>query len=297
MTASTTTAPAAAEPTFEELARRVDRAAEAVAALDGAAGEAARELRAAIEEIHRVGLRTIVRAMRERPDTREVLFTLVDDPVVHLLLSLHGIVRPDPHTHAQRVLTEVRPQLQSHGGDVALDHVADGVAHVRLEGACNGCSMSAVTLRTLVEEALVGEVPAITSVEVVRDGPAPALIPADSLFARPGGDVGWADAGPAAELGPGMLAARRLTASDGHMVDVVVVNVDDRVSAYVNACAHEGLPLDDAVLDASAGTLTCPWHGFCFDASSGECLSAPGAQLEPLPVRVDGGRIRVRVRS
>ncbi|GJF03360.1 NifU family protein [Pseudonocardia benzenivorans] len=306
MTASTKSTPAAssgpaateAEPSFEDLAGRVDRAVEAASALDGAAGEAAAELRAAIEEIHRVGLRAIVRAMRERPETRDLLFTLVDDPVVHLLLSLHGIVRPDPATHAQRVLTTVRPQLQSHGGDVAFAHVADGVAYVRLEGACNGCSMSAVTLRNLVEEALVAQVPAIRSVEVLPNEPTPTLIAVESMFPRSTGlPPGWVDGLGTDDVAPGALAAVQLAADDGTGADVIVVNVDNRISAYRNACAHEGLPLDGALLDVRAGTLTCPWHGFCYDATSGECLSAPGAQLEQLPVRVDGDRIWVRVHT
>ncbi|MFC7655233.1 Rieske (2Fe-2S) protein [Pseudonocardia benzenivorans] len=89
----------------------------------------------------------------------------------------------------------------------------------------------------------------------------------------------------------------QLAADDGTGADVIVVNVDNRISAYRNACAHEGLPLDGALLDVRAGTLTCPWHGFCYDATSGECLSAPGAQLEQLPVRVDGDRIWVRVHT
>jgi nitrite reductase/ring-hydroxylating ferredoxin subunit len=57
------------------------------------------------------------------------------------------------------------------------------------------------------------------------------------------------------------------------------------------------MPLDNAILDLDNGTLTCPWHGFCYDASSGECLSAPGAQLEQLPLRVDNGDVWVRVRG
>ncbi|ODU04025.1 MAG: hypothetical protein ABS81_12005 [Pseudonocardia sp. SCN 72-86] len=306
MTASTKSTPTAssgpaateAEPSFEDLAERVDRAVEAAAALDGAAGEAAAELQAAIEEVHRVGLRRIVRAMRERPETRELLFTLVDDPVVHLLLSLHGIVRPDPVTHAQQVLTVVRPQLQSHGGDVAFDHVADGVAYVRLEGACNGCSMSAVTLRNLVEEALVAQVPAIHAVEVLPNEPTPTLISVESMFPRAAAlPPGWVDGLGTDDVAPGALVAVHLAADDGTGADVVVVNVDNRISAYRNACAHEGLPLDGALLDVAAGTLTCPWHGFCYDATSGECLSAPGAQLEQLPVRVDGDRIWVRVHT
>jgi nitrite reductase/ring-hydroxylating ferredoxin subunit len=49
------------------------------------------------------------------------------------------------------------------------------------------------------------------------------------------------------------------------------------------------------MLDLTNGTLTCPWHGFCFDATSGECLSAPGVQLEQLPLRIDDGDVWVRV--
>jgi len=86
-----------------------------------------------------------------------------------------------------------------------------------------------------------------------------------------------------------------LAGDGGQPTDVLIVNVGQRLSAYRNECAHEALPLTDAMLDLSNGTLTCPWHGFCFDASSGECLSAPGAQLEQLPLRIDDGDVWVRV--
>ena len=291
------TATVAGAATFEGLAARVVAAAAAVRELEGPARAAAEELQAAVEAVHKAGLVTIVRALKADDAARAVLFALVDDPTVHLLLSLHGIVRPDPLTLAERALAGVRPQLRSHGGDVTLDRLEDGVAWVALEGACNGCSMSSATLRTLVEEALVAGVPAVTAVRVVDRGPTPALIPLDGLFPdRPAPEVpGWADAGPADALADGSLTPMALTATSGERADVIVVNVGQRLSAYRNACAHEGLPLDTALLDADAGTLTCPWHGFCFDAASGECLSAPGAQLEPLPLRVDGGRVRVRV--
>ena len=86
--------------------------------LDPEARAVAEELKAAVEAIHRAGLVTIVRRMRADDAARAALFELVDDPTVHLLLSLHGIVRPDPVTHANQVLASVRPQLHSHGGDV-----------------------------------------------------------------------------------------------------------------------------------------------------------------------------------
>ena len=280
-----------AEQSFEDLAKRVDDAVAALDDLDPSARKVAVELQNAVEAVHRAGLVTIVRRMREHDGARPVLFELANDPAVHLLLTLHGIIRPDPQTHATQVLAQVRPQLQSHGGDVSLVRVENGTAFVRLEGACNGCSMSSVTLRNLVEEALVQGVPAISAVEVVKDQPTPTLIPLESLrIGQNPAAEGWVKVGPAANLPVDDLSTATL---DG--VSVLVVNLGNRLSAYINECAHEAMPLDQAVLDLSNGTLTCPWHGFCFDASSGECLSAPGAQLEQLPLRVDDGDVWVRL--
>jgi nitrite reductase/ring-hydroxylating ferredoxin subunit len=75
---------------------------------------------------------------------------------------------------------------------------------------------------------------------------------------------------------------------------ILLVNLENRLSAYRNACAHQGRPLDGGLFDAESGTITCPWHGFCFDAGSGECLTAPQAQLEPFPLKVQDGVIWVR---
>ncbi len=275
---------------LDTLARRVDDAVNALADLDPSARAAAEELKAALEEIHRAGLVTIVSRMRADDAARPLLFDLVDDPVIRMLLTLHGIIRPDPMTLAERALARVRPQLHSHGGDVVLVRIDDGVAYVRLEGACNGCSMSSVTLRELVETALLQDVPAVTAVEVLPNEPTPTIIPIESVSFRrndtgPEAD-GWVRVARAADLPVGEISVL------AH--DVLVVNVEQRLSAYRNECAHEALPLDNAVLDLSAGTLTCPWHGFCYDAASGECLSAPGVQLEQLPLRVDGGDVWVR---
>ena len=295
---STTTERAVAEPTFEELAKRVDDAVAALAGLDPEARAVAEELKAAVEALPRAGLVTMVRRMRADDAARAALFELVDDPTVHLLLSLHGIVRPDPVTHANQVLESVRPQLHSHGGDVSLARVEDGTAFVRLEGACNGCSMSSVTLRNLVEEALVQGVPAITSVEVLPNEPTPTLIPLEALrIGRDPASEGWVKVGPAADLPVDDLSAVTLTAATGEATEVIIVNAGQRLSAYRNECAHEALPLNNAVLDLASNTLTCPWHGFCYDATSGECLSAPGAQLEQLPLRVDEGDGWVRVNA
>ena len=129
--------------------------------------------------------------------------------------------------------------------------------------------------------------------EVVAGEPTPTLIPLESLRIgwNPAAE-GWVNVGPAADLPVDELSTAALNG-----VGVLVVNLGNRLSAYRNECAHEAMPLDDAVLDVSNGTLTCPWHGFCFDASSWECLSAPGAQLEQVPLRIDDGDVWVRLGS
>lgn len=67
------------------------------------------------------------------------------------------------------VLDEVRPGLQSHGGDVELVDVSedDGVVSVRLTGACVGCPMATMTLKNGIERILKERIPEITEVEAV----------------------------------------------------------------------------------------------------------------------------------
>lgn len=65
----------------------------------------------------------------------------------------------------EKVLNEIRPQLQADGGDVELVDVIDGVVTVRLTGACHGCPMSQMTLKSGIERIIKEKVPGVTSVE------------------------------------------------------------------------------------------------------------------------------------
>ena len=68
----------------------------------------------------------------------------------------------------ERVLTEIRPSLQAHGGDVELIEVTEeGIVKVKLSGACNGCPMATLTLRNGIENILKKEIPEIKRVEAV----------------------------------------------------------------------------------------------------------------------------------
>lgn len=275
---------------FEQLAADVDAAAADVEALgSGDAKDAAKALGAAIEAFHRPALVQIVQTLKADPRGKELLFELIDDPSVRALFAMHGIIRADPMTRANQALLAVRPYLQSHGGDVELVKIEDGVAHVRLHGSCNGCSMSAVTLREGVEEALV-RLDEIDRIDVLEDQPTPAFIPLSSVGKRTKQEAGWAPGPPASEIAAGAMS--RFDVADDSFV---ITNLDNRVAVFRNACVHQGLSLDGGMIED--GVIRCPWHGFTFDGSSGECLSAPGAQLEQVPTRIEDGIIWIRAHA
>ncbi len=61
----------------------------------------------------------------------------------------------------EAALDKIRPALRADGGDIELVDVKDGVATVKLTGACGSCPMSAMTLRMGVERVIKEEVPEI----------------------------------------------------------------------------------------------------------------------------------------
>ena len=63
------------------------------------------------------------------------------------------------------LLDEVRPYLAAHGGGVELLGIEEGVVRLRLQGVCNGCPSSAVTLKLAVEEAIERAAPDIERIE------------------------------------------------------------------------------------------------------------------------------------
>ncbi|PHH76193.1 hypothetical protein CDD82_4104 [Ophiocordyceps australis] len=62
---------------------------------------------------------------------------------------------------------------------------------------------------------------------------------------------------------------------------VLLVNTGGKVQALGSKCTHYGAPLVKGVLTRS-GRLTCPWHGACFNAKTGDVEDAPA--LDSLPV-------------
>jgi len=60
---------------------------------------------------------------------------------------------------------------------------------------------------------------------------------------------------------------------------VLLLKIQDQVHATSSTCTHYGAPLVKGVLTPE-GRLTCPWHGACFNVSTGDVEDAPA--LDPI---------------
>ncbi len=88
------------------------------------------------------------------------------DDLVGNLLLLYGLHPLEIETRIANALEKVRPSLNLHEGGVELLSVKDGVVYLRLEGNCDGCPSSALTLKHTIEEAIYAAAPDVISIEV-----------------------------------------------------------------------------------------------------------------------------------
>ncbi len=75
---------------------------------------------------------------------------------------------PSIRDRVRKVIDQIRPAVQADGGDVELvDVTLDGVAQIRLHGACVGCPSSRITLQVGIERNLRQHVPEIHAVQAL----------------------------------------------------------------------------------------------------------------------------------
>jgi Fe-S cluster biogenesis protein NfuA len=70
----------------------------------------------------------------------------------------------------EEALDSVRPFLRMDGGDVEfVEMTADNIIYLKLLGSCNGCSMSHMTMKAGIEEAIKKVLPEVKSVVALND--------------------------------------------------------------------------------------------------------------------------------
>ena len=255
------------------------------------AGPAAEELVRLLVGLYGDGLSHIVAALRdEGAPGVAMLHRLATDPLVESLLLLHDLHPLDVDARIQRALDQVRPYLGSHAGGVHYVGVTDGVARLRLEGNCDGCPSSAITVQLAIEGAVQDAAPEVTEVVVegVTEAPAPPGPVLLQIGPRPdaaGG--GWV---LLPEIGPPSARPVTTTAAD---LPIVLCSVRGTLYAYRDGCAACGSNLGDGRLDREV--LTCPC-GAAYDVSrAGRGLGDTTVHLNPLPLVTDSQGIRVAV--
>jgi Fe-S cluster biogenesis protein NfuA len=140
---------------------------EAENAADPAAQAHSRALVQAVLDLHAAGLERLLSHLDSAGDAgAAILDACARDEVVAGLLLLHGLHPLDLETRLHQALDQVRPYLRSHGGNVELLGICDGIVQLRLHGSCHSCPSSAVTMQQTIEEAIYAKAPEVTAVEV-----------------------------------------------------------------------------------------------------------------------------------
>ncbi len=123
------------------------------------------EIVQALLDYHGAAVARLVDTVRETKGP-DVLQKLADDDLVSSLLLLYDLHPVDLPTRLETALDKVRPYLRSHGGEVQLLSVDDGVVRLRMQGSCHGCPSSAITMQTSIEQAIYAAAPDIVRLEV-----------------------------------------------------------------------------------------------------------------------------------
>jgi Fe-S cluster biogenesis protein NfuA/nitrite reductase/ring-hydroxylating ferredoxin subunit len=256
------------------------------------------ELVSSVIQLYGAGLERIVEELAvpgaSAADVRE---RLVDDGVVASLLLIHGLYPVDLETRVLEALESVRPYMESHGGDVELLDIKDGVARMRLVGHCDGCPASESTLELAIKKALEETAPDLEGLEVAgvaETAPPPPFgafeLPViESTVNGNGAPPEWTDLDaavpPAGTTAPIAVGG----------ADLLVANVGGTLLAYRNACGWCRARLDGAPM-TPGGLLTCPSCERRFELRrAGRSPDDDAAQIAPVPLLRGEGRVRVAV--
>jgi Fe-S cluster biogenesis protein NfuA len=177
-----------------ERVARIDVLLEEVEGLvDPVARATATEVVEALLDVYGEGLTRFVGVVAERDTDGQLAEELAADELVSHLLLLHGLHPIPLEARVRRALDEVRPYLDSHGGNVELLGVEGGVVRLRMQGSCHGCPSSAATMTSTIEDAIYERAPDVAGIELegatheaeaARTPAHDGFVPVEQLFNR-----------------------------------------------------------------------------------------------------------------
>src|SRR5882757_4928138 len=224
------------------------------------------------------------------------------DDLVASLLLVHGLHPYDVQQRVSDALDSVRPYLGSHGGDVSLLGVDDGVVRLQFQGSCKTCPSSSVTLELAVEDAVRAAAPEISSIEVVaaEKDSSPGIIRAESLMTHLHTNghrsTAWQPVPELAELSDGEVGGFRVSGATA-LVCRVGRDISGRdgggIYAYRDRCSSCTGTLAGAQL--TGAVLRCPNCGAGFDVVHAGAGVGGDSHLDPIPVLVHDGVLSMAV--
>jgi Fe-S cluster biogenesis protein NfuA/nitrite reductase/ring-hydroxylating ferredoxin subunit len=229
------------------------------------------------------GLKRILQVVSEDgPEGRKVFRDLIRDDVIKGLLLIHDLHPLNLENRLLEALDKVRPYLKSHGGNVELISLENDLARLRLQGTCQSCASSSVTLELAIRHAIEQACPDLVHFEVegvAQDKSAASLVSRRAV-------TDWTVIKSADQLEEGAWMPVRIDD-----VRLVVCKVNDTLYAYRNRCPACNMPLDTGSFEG--GFLSCALNHRYDVVHAGRCAEIPSAHLDPLPLLVQENVVKV----
>ena len=287
-------------PSPEELTERVQElSARLETAGDPATRALAEELVGAVVDLYGAGLERIVAAVDGLGEGgRDLRERLAADGVVGSLLLIHDLYPVGLEERVLEALETVRPYMESHGGDVELLSLEDGVATIRMQGSCDGCPASSSTLELAIKSALDEAAPDLTALVVEGAAPAPAAIGGHELpVVQMGASANGNGAAPERPewlevAGLDAIAEGEVTGREVAGARLAIARVEGGLLAFHDRCPACSSALAGGEL--SEGVLACPGcERRYFLPRAGRSMDDDGLLLEPVPLLADRTGARV----
>jgi Fe-S cluster biogenesis protein NfuA/nitrite reductase/ring-hydroxylating ferredoxin subunit len=259
----------------------------------------AEELVRLLMELYGSALARVLEIIDDTGSADTIFERLAADDLVASLLVLHGLHPLNVETRIVHALDRVRPYLGSHGGDVKLLGVNEGVVYLRLEGSCHGCPSSTVTMKLAIEKAIEEAAPEVVRIEVEGANP--------SASGASNGNGTAQKSNPTAREDRGINAGEWITldklpeftaANLAHTklagMNILLCRVGENFYAYQDSCPSCGSPLGGSALQENI--LICSACARSYDLGrAGQCLDVSELHLAPLPLLVEKDGMKVAV--
>jgi Fe-S cluster biogenesis protein NfuA/nitrite reductase/ring-hydroxylating ferredoxin subunit len=270
---------------------------------DPAARGSALALVQALMEFHGAGLERMMEIIADSGESGYAVFDKFGtDDLVGSVLLLYGLHPLALEIRVMQALDKVRPYLDSHGGNVELLDIADGVVRLRLQGSCKTCPSSSMTLKLAIEEAIYAAAPDVVSIEaegVTEQPAATGFVQIGKTTAGAGNkngkgngyghgaSEGWTDVHELAALAQSSVQLMEVSGRS-----ILFCRLGETFYAYQSRCPGCDRPLQGAHLELT--NLVCPHCRQQFDViRAGRGLDQPSLHLQPFPLLFEQGRARV----